>query len=77
MKTGFILSNERLLQNIIDHYKIKKFIHIGSWNNIMSYFIFPEIRPLPLPSPSPDSYREKVIGLRVNKVIVQYLFPVT
>ena len=81
MKTGFILSNERLLQNIIDHYKIKKFIQVGNWNNMMSYFIFPEIGSLPLPSPNPDSYRERMIELRVDKVLVeitgQYLFPIT
>jgi hypothetical protein len=47
----------------------------------MSYFIFLEIRPLPLPYPNPDSYRERVIELRVDKVLFkiirQYLFPIT
>jgi hypothetical protein len=43
---------------------------------IMSCFIFLEIRPLPLPSP-----KERAIELRVDKVLFKivghYLFPIT
>jgi len=49
---------------------------LSSWNNIISYFILLEIRPLPLPSP-----KERVIVLWVeevfNEIIGYYLFPIT
>jgi len=45
-------------------------------NNIIYYFIYLKIRPLPLPSP-----KERVIVLRVNevlfKIIEHNLFPMT
>jgi len=54
---------------------------ISSWNNKMSCFILLEIWPLPLPSPNPDSYRERVIERRIDEVLLKeighYLFPIT
>jgi hypothetical protein len=41
---------------------------ISSWNNIMSYFIFPDIRPLPLPSS-----KERIIELRVDEVLYKII----
>jgi len=49
---------------------------LSSWNNIMSYFIFLDIRPFRLPSP-----KERVIELRVDKVLYKirghYLLSIT
>jgi hypothetical protein len=39
-------------------------MNVSSWNNIVSYFIFLEIRPLPLPSPTSPQTSPRGEGVR-------------